>query len=64
MKAVSIFLNDVWHSAAIDFGCVGSRILLIKFKFSRLKFLWLWGTVPIKKIVKKGTGSRMTSTGL
>ena len=34
---VAILLNDVWHSAVIDFGCVSCRILWIKFKFSRVK---------------------------
>ena len=34
---VAILLNDVWHSAVIDFGCVSSRIIWIKFKFSRVK---------------------------
>ena len=34
---VPVLLNDVWHSAVIDFGCVISRILWIKFKFSRVK---------------------------
>ena len=30
-------LNDVWHSAVINFGCVSSRILCIKLKFSSVK---------------------------
>ena len=34
-KGVAILLNDVWHSAVIDFGCVSSSILWIK--FSRVK---------------------------
>ena len=29
-EGVAILLNDVWHSAVIDFGCVSSRILWIK----------------------------------
>ena len=33
-EGVAVLLNDVWHSAVIDFGCIGSRI---KFKFSRVK---------------------------
>ena len=33
---VAILLNDVWHSAVIDFGCVSSRIIWIKFKFSKV----------------------------
>ena len=36
-EGVGILLNDVWLSAVIDFGCVSSRILWIKFKFSRVK---------------------------
>ena len=36
-EGVAIMLNDVWHSAVIDFGGVSFRILLIKFKFSRVK---------------------------
>ena len=32
-----ILLNNVWHSAVVDLGCVSSRILLIKFKFSKVK---------------------------
>ena len=36
-EGVAILLNDVWHSAVIDFGCVSSRIFWIKFKFSRVK---------------------------
>ena len=29
-KDVAILLNDVWHSALVDFGCVSSRIFWIK----------------------------------
>ena len=32
-EGVAILLNNVWHSAVVDFGCVSSRILWIKFKF-------------------------------
>ena len=28
---------DVWHSAVVKYGSVNSRILCIKFKFSRVK---------------------------
>ena len=38
-EGVAILSNNVWHNAVINFGCVSSRILLIKFKFSRVKFL-------------------------
>ena len=36
-KGVAVLLNDVWHIAVIDFGCVSPRILWIKFRFSRVK---------------------------
>ena len=36
-EGVSVLLNDVWHSAVIDFGSVISQILWIKFKYSRVK---------------------------
>ena len=36
-EGVAILLNDVWHSAVIYFELVSSRIILIKFKFSRVK---------------------------
>ena len=39
-EGVAILLNDVWHSAVVYFGCVISRILWIKFTFSRIK---VWG---------------------
>ena len=35
-EGVAIQLNDVWHNAVIDFGCVSSKILWVKFKFSRV----------------------------
>ena len=34
-EGVAVLLNDVWYSAVVDFGCVSSRILWIKYKFSR-----------------------------
>ena len=36
-EGVAILLKDVWYSAVVNFGCVSSRILWIKFKFSRVK---------------------------
>ena len=36
-EGVAVLLNDVWHSAMIDFGCISSRILWIKVKFTRIK---------------------------
>ena len=37
-EGVAILLNDAWNSAVIDFGCVSSRILWIKVKFTTVKF--------------------------
>ena len=34
---MAVLLNDVWHSAMIDFGSFSSRILKNKFKFSWIK---------------------------
>ena len=45
-ERVVILLNDVWLSAVIDFGCFSSRILWIKFKFSRFKVFVEVGYVP------------------
>ena len=36
-EGLAILLNDVWHSAGIGCGCVSSRVLWIKFRFSRVK---------------------------
>ena len=36
-EGVTILMNNVWHSGVIDFGCVNSRTLWFKFKFSRVK---------------------------
>ena len=45
-EGVAILLNDAWHSAWVDFGCVGFRILCTKFKFSRGKRLCGGGVRP------------------
>ena len=34
---VAVLLHDVWHSAAIYFGCVRFRILWTKFTFLKVK---------------------------
>ena len=44
--AVAILLNNVCHSAVIDFGCVSSRILWIKLKFSGVKVCVVVGYGP------------------
>ena len=62
-EEVAILLNNVWHSAVVNFGTVRSRILWIKFKFQRLTIVWWWGTAPVKKMMKKGTDSGTTWRG-
>ena len=39
-------MNDVWHSEVVKYGCVSSRILWIKFKFSRVKVCVMVGYGP------------------
>ena len=34
---MTTLLNNVWHRAVVECGCVSSRILWIRFKFSRIK---------------------------
>ena len=63
-EGMAILLNNMWYSGVINFGSVSSRILCIKFKFSRVKFVCWWGTAPMKKLVKKGKGSGIPWTGL
>ena len=45
-EGVAVLLNDVGHSAVVDFGCVSSRILWIKFKSSRVKVCGVVGYDP------------------
>ena len=35
-EGVDVLMNYVWYSTEIDFECVSSRFLWIKFKFSRV----------------------------
>ena len=53
MKCMALLLNDVWHSAEIDFGCVSSRVLCIKFKFSRVKVCVVVGHGPNEGIAEE-----------
>ena len=46
-------MNDVWHSAVTDFGCVRSRILWIKFRFSRVKVCVVVGYGPSEDIEER-----------
>ena len=59
-EVVAILLNDVWHSAVVNFGCVSSRILWIKLKFPRVKVCLVVGYGPNEGDVKTGTGSGTT----
>ena len=45
-EGVAVQLNDVWHSAVVDFDCFSSRILWTKFKFSRVKVCEVVGYGP------------------
>ena len=45
-KGMVILLNNVWHSAVVDFGCVSTRTLWIKLKFSRVKVCVVVGYYP------------------
>ena len=53
LEGMAILLNDEWHSAMEKCGYVSSRILWIKFKFSRFKVCVVVGHGPMKEIVKK-----------
>ena len=53
-EGVAVLLNDVCHIVVTVFGCVSSRILWIKFSSQVFKFVWWWGTPPMKELVKKG----------
>ena len=43
---MAVLLNDVWHSSVVKFGCISSRILRIKLKFSRVKLCVVVGYGP------------------
>ena len=45
-EGVTVLLNDVWYSAEIDLGCISSRIMCIKFKFSKVKVCVVLGYSP------------------
>ena len=61
---MAVLLNDVWHSAVMSLGCVSSRILWIKFKFSRVKIVWWYDMALMKEMKKKGRGTGMIWTEL
>ena len=45
-EGVAVLLNDVWHSAMVKYEYVSSRILWIRFKFSRVKVCVVVGYSP------------------
>ena len=45
-EGVSILLNDVWHSAVVDFACISSRIFWIKLTFSSFQVCVVVGYGP------------------
>ena len=53
-EGVAILLNDVCHSALMDFGCVRSRIIWIKSRSSRVKVCVVVGYGP-----NEGNGKEM-----
>ena len=57
-EGVAMMLNKVWHRV-IDFGCVISRILWIKLKFSSIKICVVVRYGPNEGIDKKWRGSGM-----
>ena len=63
-EGVAILLNDVWVNAVVEFGYVSSRILRIKFKFSRVKVCVVVGYGLIEGDGEESTGSGTTWTGL
>ena len=34
---VAVLLNDVWYGDLVEFRCINSRILWVKFKFAKVK---------------------------
>ena len=40
MEDVAVLMNGVEHSAVIEFQCVSSKSLQVKFRFSKVKVVW------------------------
>ena len=58
-EGVAILLSNVWHIVVVKHGCVSSRIIWIKFKFSWVKVCVVVGYGP-----NEAKGFGMTWTGL
>ena len=53
-EGVAILLNDVWHSAVMDFlGVLALESSGLYKGFQELKFVRWWVTEPMKEMVKK-----------
>ena len=63
-EGVAVLLNDVWHSTVVKSGYVSSRILWIKFKFSRVKVYVAVGYGPNEGDGEEREGFGTTRTGL
>ena len=61
---MAFLLNNVWHSAVVKSGYVSSRILWIKFKFSRVKVCVAVGYGPNEGEGEEREGFGTTLTGL
>ena len=59
---VPILLNNVWHSAVVKYGCVRSRNLWIKFKFSVVKVCVVVGMLS-RTLDNIGNGYRLCILG-
>ena len=59
-NGVAILLNDVWHNEVVKFVCFSSRILWIKFKFSRVTVCVVVGYGPNEG---DGEGKDLDSVG-
>ena len=50
---LGVSLNGEWDSAVIGFGCVSSRILWVKFRFSKVKVCVMVSVPPEEEAEKK-----------
>ena len=61
-KCVVILTNDVCHSAVINFRCVNTRNLWVKFKFSKVEICLMVRMISMRGMSKKERGSGTTWT--
>ena len=63
-EGVAVLLNDVWHSTVLNMGVLAQELYGLNSIFQGLKFMWWWGTAPMKERMKKEIGFGTTRTGL